>query len=488
MKQIYLLFVCSVIISCLLACSNDAKTNITIADTTESTVQKVDSSIEIVGKYTFGDGYKVEIENATDGSEKKYSFFITFDLISNDYLYGDININETYKFDGYTANDAGELKFTIENSKLFLTFSSEKHSYFKEELIPRSINNYTGSLNKFYGHYYSPTGMYGIELSEGKDEDTLFLSLLYSTGKTDSGYVTPGKETELDNYSYVTLELLENETVHMTLFSAISADGNFDEELYKGNLLDAQGISSASAFNYLNNEQTFKALCKIEKDCINMNIAKMISNPLSYYDNKVYRFPGKVDWVGDGVFLLEVADSSILTNNIIVCYSDIPVSKGELVCVYGNCIGADTYTCTYTKYGKSEVIEYTTLGTQIDYIFRDGAITLPTVIESYMEDVFYGEYHLKKGESAPLRMENIITINENSINGRAYSIKEILLDWAYGSLGVELDGTWGLIITIETTDIYGDPISFTCHVDLDKVGFTYARLGTEWVFFERSSY
>ena len=73
--------------------------------------------------------------------------------------------------------------------------------------------------------------MYTISLSEGLTSGTFFLELLYKTGVYDFGTVTPGEETHLENGAYITVDILENGTVHVLLYSAISADGNFDENL-----------------------------------------------------------------------------------------------------------------------------------------------------------------------------------------------------------------------------------------------------------------
>lgn len=188
---------------------------------------------EIVGAYTFGNEYTVRITEEdpayTDGG---YWFCVSFDSGGSDYVAGELNIGEIYRFDGYSANDVGELIFTIEDGKLFLEFSSERHNWFKEELIKLQEIDYSNqNLSQYCGLYYSPTGMYTISLSEGLTSGTFFLELLYKTGVYDFGTVTPGEETHLENGAYITVDILENGTVHVLLYSAISADGNFDENL-----------------------------------------------------------------------------------------------------------------------------------------------------------------------------------------------------------------------------------------------------------------
>ena len=223
--------------------------------------------------------------------------------------------------------------------------------------------------------------------------------------------------------------------MHIILQSAISAEGNFDEDLIEGDLFDEIGITPVMLAQ-MDYAEAFSHLCEIEKGCVGMNAETVVERPDVFCNDKIYRFSGEVIWCDETHFLLQITDAleAPLENNVISCYSSNErawVSVGDIVCVYGYGIGEDTYTKTYSD-GTTR--EFTTLAFDVGYTLyqEDRYYNFTDCLDMYPEikDFIYGTYQLKDGESTPYLLEDTITITEDGINGRPYKIDSIYIDFA----------------------------------------------------------
>lgn len=245
---------------------------------------------DIPGKYYFGtDGYFVEIwERRKPTSDAPYNASVVFDVTHNDYISGLMNVNTTYNYSGigeYMSSpiDEGTISIIYENKALYLKLESNEHGYFFEQLIPKVNKDYSKvDLSKYEGTYYSPTKMYQIELKKASDSQFyMTLDYLNSDWTHDEGYVTPGEQCGLNYYALVTLELNEDGTVHISLTSAVHADGDFEEDLIKGKLIDTSG-EEMKTFLIQQTFEYFKE--KMETD---YGITEMFFNSLKYHDATV---------------------------------------------------------------------------------------------------------------------------------------------------------------------------------------------------------
>lgn len=200
---------------------------------------------DFTGDYSFGDSYGVEIgKNEGDSSQNMYWFVVKFNISENDYVSGEMNIGEPYSFDGTNSIDNGKLTFSYEDNKLYLAFNSELHGSFKEALIVQEKINYTDlDLNLYCKEYYSPTELYGISLMPDEESNGFYVDLNYDDGLHDEGVVVPGEETTLVNGATITLYPEANGEMRIALYSAISAYGNYEENLIEGSLFDIIGIT-----------------------------------------------------------------------------------------------------------------------------------------------------------------------------------------------------------------------------------------------------
>ena len=235
------------------------------SEQTLDTVATEDSGAydDLLGTYYFGDGYTVEIRVAEMDPSKQYDFTVIFDLASNDYVTGSMNLEESYSFDGYTANDEGKLSFYLDRGQLYLSFESRKHGFFVKELHRQPVIDYSSYYPGDYeGTYYSPSGMYSITLT-GETDSVFYIELEYATGLNDSGYGKFGKETRLDGGAQITVYPMENNSVRVQLYSAISANGNFDEKLSR----NEESLDS-SELPYIPGEQLYNTVLQVTTENI----------------------------------------------------------------------------------------------------------------------------------------------------------------------------------------------------------------------------
>ena len=445
---------------------------------------------DISGKYSFGNHYLVELAKSENTSEDySYSFSVCFDFSTNDYIVGEMNLDEPYSFDDTNSFDVGELTFSYEDNKLYLSFESELHGQIYEELVVWEELDYTTlDLDIYCKEYYSPTEMYGISLLPDEMSGGFYVSLDYSAGLHDEGVVIPGEETTLVNGAIMTLEPQADGGMYITLYSAIGADGNFKEYLIEGSLFDIIGIAP-SMLGQLDFGEAFSHFCEIEKNCINMDATAVIDNPWAYCNDTTYRFTGEVVWCGDTSFLLQITDD--LENNLISCYNtsgNVWVSEGNKICVYGKGIGEDTYTRTFYD---GSVQEYTTLAFDVGYVLyqEEQYYNFTNNIDMYpsVKNLIYGTYECSG--STPYLLEREITIDENTINGRPYTVDSIYIDFAATSMTTSLADKVYIELNVLSTSKHSDDLGIT---DEYPMSFQFAldgsgcNFGATW--FDQTSY
>ena len=392
---------------------------------------------DISGKYLLDNIYSVELsKDVTSPDSNIYDFSVLFDVSQNDVISGSVAIGEEFVFDGSNSIDNGTLTFSYKNESVYLRLDSEHHGKFNEKLTIQEIPNYSNlNLEVYCKKYYSPSELYGISLLQDTSINGFYVDLNYASGFHDEGTVIPGEETTLAGGTYITLLPQENGGMHIILQSAISAEGNFDEDLIEGDLFDEIGITPVMLAQ-MDYAEAFSHLCEIEKGCVGMNAETVVERPDVFCNDKIYRFSGEVIWCDETHFLLQITDAleAPLENNVISCYSSNErawVSVGDIVCVYGYGIGEDTYTKTYSD-GTTR--EFTTLAFDVGYTLyqEDRYYNFTDCLDMYPEikDFIYGTYQLKDGESTPYLLEDTITITEDGINGRPYKIDSIYIDFA----------------------------------------------------------
>lgn len=319
-------------------------------------------------------------------------------------------------------------------------------------------------ITQYYGEYYSKSKLYGISLQEN-DEHSFYLKLSYSDGTTDEGNVIPGKKAILTNYSDITVTLNENGIVHVKLNSAITANGNFDEDLIKGNLIDIIGLTSASQLNNMDMIDMFPYLCQIENNCVNLSANSLIRHPDLYNNNTIYRIPGVVTWAESGKFLLQITDK--LENNTIVCYSSLPVSEGDEICVYGNGIGKENYTRTYYG-GTPSDYKFETLKFQVGFIlYPEQDIPYDEIFPSNIQSFIDGEYTLKNSYSTPYNLESTLSVNSSTINNRFYSIDKATITFAYTPNFDNLNSLVSVHLVVSTQSKRNQEVTLSLLFDID---------------------
>lgn len=358
------------------------------------------------------------------------------------------------------------------------------------------------NLAHYYGAYHSPSGTYGITLSEDTEGNSIYVELVYSTGEMLWGHVEPGNDSILlsgdEIWGGIELQFLEDGTVHISLTPMSDTENSYDEDLIPGDFTEIFGVTSAKMLANMNDERFLTALAQVERNCTQMDAATVTGNPELFCDGKTYRFPGIVDSIGDSGFLLKIAEttatgvgfSQMSENNLIFCRSyDYPVSVGEKICVYGEGIGRGNYTKVYSD---GAVIPYETLAVDVGYILRDGGIEYGNKLTDYMQDYVYGNYKLRGSSSTPYILEDMINFNPDSINGRAYHINRILLDFSYGG-DVTTIMSNSVILQVETTASVrrGQEQNVTFRFKLDGSGCSYTsawETGTVQPGFDSASY
>lgn len=419
--------------------------------------------------------------------------------------------NNDSKQDQVDNNDKSTAQDAEEN-----TPSPEPASQATEESTPNSessnemqniqaVDYATADLTQYYGDYYSPTGDYGITLSESTKENTISIKILRSTGEILSGNVEPGSDCILQSngeiWGGIYIGFLKDGTVHVSLTPRADPESGYEEDLIPGNYSEIFGVTSAKMLAYLDDEAFFAALAQIERNCMQMDASMVINNPQLYCDGNIYRFPGVVTYVNGSVFILEIADVGamglspsnklvqISENNQIICHTtDYSVFVGEKVCVYGEGIGRESYTRT-NHYGIA--VPYETLAVDVGYIMRDGGIECGKTLTDYMENYVYGTYELKESSSNPYVLERTIYFGPNSINDRPYHIKRVLLDFVYGNITTVMSGA--VILQVETTASVrrGQERNVTFFIDLDGSGLGYSsawETGTNLPGYDTASY
>lgn len=392
---------------------------------------------DISGKYLLNNIYSVELsKDETSTDSDIYDFSVLFNISENDVISGSVAIGEEFVFDGSNSIDNGTLTFSYKNAGVYLTLDSARHGKFNEELMIQEIPDYSNlNLEVYCKKYYSPSELYGISLLQDASINGFYVDLNYASGFHDEGSVIPGEETTLAGGTSITLLPQENAGMHIILYSAISSEGNFDEDLIEGDLFDKIGITPVMLAQ-MDYAEAFSHLCEIEKGCIGMNATTVVEQPSVFCNGKIYRFSGEVLWCDGTHFLLQITDAleNHLENNVISCYSSNErawVSVGDIVCVYGYGIGEDTYTRTYSD---GTIREFTTLAFDVGYTLyqEDRYYNFTDCLDMYPEikDFIYGTYQLKDGGSAPYLLEDTITITEDGINGRPYEVDSIYIDFS----------------------------------------------------------
>lgn len=120
------------------------------------------------------------------------------------------------------------------------------------------------------------------------------MKLIYMDGITDQGLVTLGERTSLTNGASIVLKPLEDGTVRVVLNSAISASGDFNEDLLPGRLIDNIDITYAELLGVLEADDLLRVLSNIEVQSTGMTASSIVNNPTAYCDGQIYRIPGKV--------------------------------------------------------------------------------------------------------------------------------------------------------------------------------------------------
>jgi len=430
-RKVILALIWSILILTLSACGSNSFSS-----------QK--NASDISGEYRFGDNYTVNIWKNEPSSGYDYYFSVVFDLTSNDCINGNMNLGEAYHFDDSNSFDNGQLKFSLKKGKLSISIQSEVHGDFNEELSVVEKVDYTNlDWSEYNGDYYSPTEAYGINLYYYDDENeesekSIYVLLDYAWGDHDEGEVIFGEETTLANGATITLTPQSDGSLHIRLYSSMTANGNYEEDLIRGNLFDNIGITP-SMLGRMSFEDAFSHLCEIENNCRNMDAATVTGNPSVYCDGKIYRFPGEVVWCGDYKFLLKITDD--LENNLIVCYpgENVWVSEGDKICVYGTGNGTDSYNRTFSD---GTVRNYTTLAINAGYVLyqSDQYYNFTESLDIYpdIQNFICGNYELKSSSSNPTLLEKTLTIDNSTINGRPYTIENVYIDFAVESLTTSL--------------------------------------------------
>ncbi len=363
------------------------------------------------------------------------------------------------------------------NSSTAVDSSSHSEASSKTE-IKSEENNI--DISKYYGKYYSKSKLYEISLQEN-DGKSFYISLVYTDGTIDDGYVTPNKQTTLNNYSQVVITLKKNGVVHIKLNSAISANGNFDEDLIKGSLLEAVGLISASLLNDMDYSERFPYLCQIEENCLNLSAKSLIQHPNQYCNDTIYRMPGVVTWAEGNKFLLQITEKQ--KNDTIICYSQTPVTEGEKICVYGNGIGKGTYTKGSKK--------YETLELQVGYIlYPNKNIPYEGALPGYIQNFINGDYTLKNAYSSPYNLESTLSVKDSVINSRSYTIEKATLTFSYTPDFDNLNGLVAVQLLVSTGNKRNQPVQLSLLFDVDSkechcVVLKEEAINTEYIFYER---
>lgn len=425
-------------------------------------------TVEIAGRYTFGDGYSVEFTKEELYPETgEYYFSVVFNLNENDYIAGYMTIGETVTFDGYTSNDEGTLTFTVKDDSVFMELSSARHGYFAEKLILEETIDYTHwDLSAFYGTYASPSGFYEITLGEGFENISFFVEVRYSNGEEDGGFVTPGVESYLNNAA-IMLKPTFDGNVDILLYSVGTTSGQFEETLYrKAANTTPETAPAVQTLANLSGAELFYALSEIERRCADMQASNVINRPSRFCDGEIYRFTGEVVNFRENRFLLRI--TSALENDLIICDSDELVSLGEEVCVYGVGKGSATYTRTYENGSKTEF--ETLLLEECYLIHQDVEISLGNQIPDYAADLVYGNYIISYFSSA---FEQELQITSDTINGRPYTIEEVFINFVYPDATEDLGHDVRIEMMVSTTDRRGRELHANFSFSLDDLYFTY---------------
>lgn len=377
-------------------------------------------------------------------------------------------------------------KLKSENNKIENSSSSKTEN--KDDSQKESSNSATNSkaddstlkYSNYFGTYYSPTELYEVTLSEfdqaitEDEKKSIYIEIKYIDGTYDNGIIMPNKQTTLTNNATVTLKFKKNGKVHIKLYSAISANGNYDEYLKKGTLIDKVGLISASQLNHLSEKKLFKYLCELEHNSSSVAIKDMINHPKQFCDEIIYRIPGKVTWAEEGKFILEITND--YENDSIVCYSSETVSEGEEICVYGKGIGEDEYTKTYYD-GIPSDYKFKTLGFNVGFILRKDCYVYYDEIPNFWGEFIYDEYNAQTQYGTPNNMEKTIVIDSNTINGRPYTIKKSFLTFSYASIYNDLDGIVDIALSVVTTNKYNQEVDMTLFFGLEgsECGYNLAR-------------
>ncbi len=312
-------------------------------------------------------------------------------------------------------------------------------------------------LTVYRGEYYSPSLLYGIKL-ELSSVSTLSCNLIYADGKCSYANITPGEQATLSDFGLITVNLLDSGDVHVELYSAISADGNFDETLRKGSIIDQVGLRSAEQLAYLDEDDLFKYLCEIEASCFDLDASQILRHPNNFCNEKIYRIPGKVTWAENGLFLLDISDK--YENDTIICYSDWSVTEGSEVCVYGSGVGIGTY--------NKNRIEYKALEIKVGYMIMEDQMTWEGEIPEYMQDLIFGNYTLKYSGASNYYLGEDFTIDSTTIDGRAYTVNKVQYVCSYTPDWNNMDSLVSINLIVDTTDKRGNKLSIGFFFKLDR--------------------
>ncbi len=199
--------------------------------------QKSSEPKEIPGSYTTDAGYQVEIGESVDGTS--YPFTITFSVVGRNYVTGTMRVGREIAFEnnGFESCDEGKLTFYQKNGAVYLKYAGNVNGSFDTQLKRETVKDYSGyNVDDYSGTYYSPTEAYEIELLATPGR-SFFVNLRYATGVEDYGDAVPGVESSLENGAIITLNINDDQTIHIKLVSAVKADGIFDEDLIPGTLM-----------------------------------------------------------------------------------------------------------------------------------------------------------------------------------------------------------------------------------------------------------
>lgn len=317
----------------------------------------------------------------------------------------------------------------------------------------------TYNLYDWQKTYSSPQNGYEIDLLVMPNDIEFSVRLFWGNGVTEHGVVPPGVPTLIEGGgTTITIDLNDDGTIHVNL------DDCFEEDLLIGSLYETANVVTSRTLGKLTDEERFKYLCEIETHCSELMASDVINNPNYYCDGTTYRFPGEVAYVADGMFLLRIKEDSSIYNDHIVCFSDYYVHLGEQVCVYGEGIGAGTYT-------KGED-NFQTLALNVGYILRDGGESYDEIGEN-LAQLIYGDYSLKEYSGTPYILESEVTIDGNNINGRPYTVESVKLDFAYSSLTNIISGT-SICVYVSTTSRRGAEVKINFDFSLDGKSMRYS--------------